>query len=60
MQEHQIYITTHPGGYLIYLCPSPQMYRRGGTVGGGWPAVPVSPGHVRCLRSYPPSRRRRR
>jgi hypothetical protein len=59
MQEHQIYSTTH-NRYLIHLRPSPQICRRGKTMGGGCPAVPVSPGHVRCLHSYPPSRRRRR
>ncbi len=60
MQEYQIYTTTHSSGYLIYLRPSPQMSRRGKMMGGGRPAVPVSPGHVRCLHPYPPSRRRRR
>jgi len=29
------------------------------TVGASCPAVSVSPGHVRRLRPYPPSRRRR-
>ncbi len=29
-------------------------------LGRGHPAVPVSPGHVRPLHPYPPSRRRRR
>jgi|GraSoiStandDraft_30_1057271.scaffolds.fasta_scaffold264638_2 hypothetical protein len=60
MQEHQIHTTIHTGGYMIYLRPSPQMCRRGEMVGGGCPAMPVSPGHVRRLHSYPPSRRRRR
>ncbi len=60
MQEHQIHTTTHTGGYVIHLRPSPQMCRRGETAGGGCPAVPVPPGHVRRLHSYPPSRRRRR
>ena len=60
MQEYQIYRTTHTDRYLIHLRPSPQLCRRGKTMGGGLPAVPVSPGHVRRLHSYPPSRRRRR
>jgi hypothetical protein len=60
MQEHQIHTTTHTSGYMIHLRPSLQMCRRGETVGGGCPAVPVSPGHVRRLRPYPPSPRRRR
>ena len=57
MRECQIHTT---GGYLIHLRPSPQMYRCGETSGGGYPAMPVSPGHVRRFHSYPPSRRRRR
>ena len=60
MQERQIHTTTYTGSYLIHLRPSPQMCRRGKMVGGGCPVVPVSPGHVRRLHSYPPSRRRRR
>ena len=34
--------------------------RRQPELGRGRPAVPVSPGHVRPLHPYPPSRRRRR
>jgi hypothetical protein len=58
MREYQIHKTS---SYLIHLRPSsPQMYRCGETPGGGGPAMPVSPGHVRRFHSYPPSRRRRR
>jgi len=60
MQEYQIHTTTHLRGYLIHLHPSPQMCRSGETVGGGYSAVPVPPGHVRLPHPYPPSRRRRR
>ena len=60
MQECQNLSTIHTGGYLIYLRPSPQMCRCGKMMGGGSPAVPVSPGHVRRFHPYPPSRRRRR
>lgn len=37
---------------LPHMCPP--------TLGRGRPALPVSPGHVRPLHSYPPSHRRRR
>jgi hypothetical protein len=57
MRECQIHTT---GGYLIHLRPSPQMCRCGEPSGGGDPAMPVSPGHVRLFHTYPPSRRRRR
>jgi hypothetical protein len=60
MQECQNHLTNYTSSYLIRLRPSPQMCRCGKMMGGGFPAVPVSPGHVRRFRPYPPSRRRRR
>ncbi len=60
MQERQIHSTTHISSYLICLRPSPQRYKSGKMTGGGFSAVPVSPGHVRRFHSYPPSCRRRR
>ncbi len=60
MQEWWIHTTTYTRSYVVHVCPSPQVPRSSGkTVGGGWPAVPVSPGHVRRLHPYPPSCRRR-
>lgn len=58
MQEHQIYTTIQMDSYLIHLRPSPQRCSRGKTVGGGYLVMPVSPGHVRRLHPYPPSRHR--
>jgi hypothetical protein len=60
MQECQMHTSIPIRGYLILLHPSLHMYRCGETVGGGCPAVPVPPGHVRLLHPYPSSRRRRR
>jgi hypothetical protein len=54
--------TTEGGRPLLYVVkgdkPLFSIYQP--LLGQGRPAVPVSPGHVRRLHPYPPSRRRRR
>jgi hypothetical protein len=49
-----------PIGRLTVEGDSPLSYVYQPALGRGGPAVPVSPGHVRPLHTYPPSRRRRR
>jgi hypothetical protein len=47
-------LSLYPIGGMVHR----HMYQS--ALGRGRPAVPVSPGHVRPLNPYPPSRRRRR
>jgi hypothetical protein len=64
MQGYQSH-TTSSGSHhssALSLCSTDRLVYSSipvSTVGRDRPAVPVSPGHVRRLRPYPPSRRRR-
>jgi hypothetical protein len=61
MQERVISATIVGSWRMINLRPSLCTPVHSQRVGGGRPAVlPVSPGHVRRLHSYPPGPRRRR
>jgi hypothetical protein len=63
MQGYQSHTTSRGSDSLdaLSLCPTDRLVYSSipvSTVGPDCPAVSVSPGHVRRLRPYPPSRRR--
>ncbi|HZR39910.1 MAG TPA: hypothetical protein VFB12_07335 [Ktedonobacteraceae bacterium] len=60
MQGYQNYKIASMAGNLIDPCAAFWSSPTERAVDGGPLAVPGSPGHVRRLRPYPPSRRRRR